>query len=140
MFGPNEIEVTVPSIPRIFFTDVFNPFYIFQLFSMILWYIDEYEIYASSILVTTVISIVFTVWTIRSARKQLRKIVEKHNSQKITAIRSGKEVKISSPELVPGDQIKGNVFSQSSKKYLFVSFLLVFETKNYINMDYKNKT
>ena len=41
---------------------VLSPFYIFQLFSMILWYIDEYEIYASCILFISTVSIVITIW------------------------------------------------------------------------------
>ena len=44
---------------------VLSPFYIFQLFSMILWYIDEYEIYASCILLISTVSIVITVWETR---------------------------------------------------------------------------
>lgn len=67
-YRANIIDVKVPSIAQIFATDVFTPFYLFQLFSVIVWYIDEYEIYASSILATTLLSIIMTIYTIRSAR------------------------------------------------------------------------
>ena len=108
LFGTNIIDVKVPSIPTIFATDVFSPFYIFQLFSVILWYVDEYEIYATSILVVTVMSIVFTVWTIRSARLQLHKVVTKHNSSTVRALRNDKWGEVASRSLVPGDTIQGN--------------------------------
>ena len=84
---------------------VLSPFYVFQLFSVILWYLDAYEIYASSILVTTVLSIILTVWTIRSGRKNLQKMVSKHNSNKAIVFRE-KWHPITTSELVPGDLIK----------------------------------
>ena len=44
---------------------VLSPFYIFQLFSMIIWYYDHYEMYASCILFIATVSIVITIWETR---------------------------------------------------------------------------
>lgn len=47
------------------FFQVLNPFYIFQLFSVILWITDEYHYYALAIVIMSVISIVSSLYTIR---------------------------------------------------------------------------
>lgn len=44
---------------------VLNPFYIFQLFSVILWSADEYYYYAVAILFMSVISIATSLYTIK---------------------------------------------------------------------------
>lgn len=44
---------------------VLNPFYIFQLFSVILWNADEYYYYAAAIVVMSVISIATSLYTIK---------------------------------------------------------------------------
>ncbi|CBY11046.1 unnamed protein product [Oikopleura dioica] len=64
IFGRNEIIVKVPSIIEIFYKEVFNFFYVFQLFSVILWSIDEYVAYAMSILILTIISVVILIYNI----------------------------------------------------------------------------
>ena len=62
LFGENEITVQVPSIFEILCTEILNPFYVFQLFSIILWYYDEYHLYASSIVIITTISMATTTY------------------------------------------------------------------------------
>ena len=64
---------------RILVDEILSPFYIFQVFSILLWMIDEYYIYATSILVITCFSMVTTLLTVRSERKNLQKMVEKNN-------------------------------------------------------------
>ena len=44
---------------------VLNPFYIFQLFSVILWSADEYYYYAAAIVFMSVISTATSVYTIK---------------------------------------------------------------------------
>lgn len=41
---------------------VFHPFYIFQVCTVILWMLDSYEVYASAIIFITVVSICITVY------------------------------------------------------------------------------
>lgn len=48
-----------------FLFQVLSPFYIFQIFSCTLWYIDEYEYYASCIVFISVVSITATVYETR---------------------------------------------------------------------------
>ena len=43
----------MPSIWKIFYEEVVSPFYVFQLFSIILWLCFEYVFYAFSIIIIT---------------------------------------------------------------------------------------
>ena len=52
----------VPSIGAILFSEILNPFYCFQIFSVILWLIDEYVTYAMSIIFMTTASMVTTLY------------------------------------------------------------------------------
>ena len=62
LFGCNEILIFVPSIFEILIREILNPFYVFQLFSIILWYYDEYVLYASSIVIITTVSMATTTY------------------------------------------------------------------------------
>jgi hypothetical protein len=44
----------VYSIPVLLIQEILSPFYVFQLFSVSFWYADEYVLYASAILVSSV--------------------------------------------------------------------------------------
>ena len=103
IYGINEINVQVPSIPAIFYYEVFNPFYVFQLFSYILWMCEEYAFYATTILIITLISIILLIHDIFTQRKRLNKIVSKHNARRATCWREEKWMEIDARDLVPGD-------------------------------------
>ncbi|CAG5110091.1 Oidioi.mRNA.OKI2018_I69.chr2.g4531.t1.cds [Oikopleura dioica] len=105
IFGRNEIIVKVPSVIEIFYKEVFNFFYVFQLFSVILWSIDEYLAYAMSILILTLISVVILIYNIKTNRTRLSEMVQKNNADRVTKIINGKEVSTSAGDLVPGDKI-----------------------------------
>lgn len=61
VFGPNEIVVKESSIVELLFLEVLNPFYIFQLFSFILWFADNYYYYATAILLMSIFGITMSV-------------------------------------------------------------------------------
>lgn len=50
---------------HVFFFQVLNPFYIFQLFSIILWSFEDYYYYASAIVLMSIISIATSLYTIK---------------------------------------------------------------------------
>ena len=52
----------MPSIGAILFSEILNPFYCFQVFSVILWLIDEYVTYAMSIIFMTTASMLTTLY------------------------------------------------------------------------------
>ncbi|XP_077564177.1 polyamine-transporting ATPase 13A3-like [Haemaphysalis longicornis] len=104
LFGDNNISVQVQSVFRIFFQEVLEPFIVFQLFSIILWFSDGYIYYASCIVVMSSLSLVTSVYQIRRNQKALRNTV--HGIDVVTVKRSTGIVKnIWSEQLVPGDVI-----------------------------------
>lgn len=62
---PEEISLFVIIIAPFVSWQVLNPFYIFQLFSVILWSADEYYYYAVAIVLMSVISIATSLYTIK---------------------------------------------------------------------------
>ncbi|CAI5449153.1 unnamed protein product [Caenorhabditis angaria] len=100
-FGKNEIVVNLRPILYLLFMEVITPFYVFQIFSVTVWYNDEYAYYASLIVLLSISSICMDVWQIRSQEKRLRSMV--HSNEEVEVIRNGEEMKIGSEELVPGD-------------------------------------
>lgn len=56
LYGPNSVVVAVKGYWMLFVEEVFNPFYLFQLFSIILWSLDEYYQYATCVLILSALS------------------------------------------------------------------------------------
>ncbi|EFP04782.1 hypothetical protein CRE_29965 [Caenorhabditis remanei] len=100
-YGRNEIVVQLRPILYLLFMEVITPFYVFQIFSVTVWYNDEYAYYASLIVVLSLASIVMDVYQIRSQEIRLRSMV--HSTESVEVIRDGKEMTIGSDQLVPGD-------------------------------------
>ena len=62
VYGPNDIIVPNNSIGYLLITEVLNPFYIFQVASVILWTSDEYYYYAAAIVLMSVSGIISSVY------------------------------------------------------------------------------
>ncbi|KAL1265956.1 hypothetical protein QQF64_003983, partial [Cirrhinus molitorella] len=105
-YGLNEIDVKVPSLFKLLIKEVLNPFYIFQLFSVILWCTDEYYYYAMAIVVMSVISIATSLYTIKKQYVMLHDMVAAHSTVRVTVYRGENETEEAlSTDLVPGDVI-----------------------------------
>nr|XP_056719148.1 polyamine-transporting ATPase 13A3-like [Euleptes europaea] len=103
-YGANQIDVQVPSVPKLLIKEVLNPFYIFQVFSMVLWSLDDYYLYASAILFMSLVSISCSLYTLRKQYILLHDMVAAHNIIRVTVYRGPHETEeIFSTELVPGD-------------------------------------
>lgn len=100
-YGRNEIVVQLRPILYLLFKEVITPFYVFQIFSVTVWYNDEYAYYASLIVFLSLASIVMDVYQIRTQEIRLRSMV--HSTESVEVIRDGKETTIGSDQLVPGD-------------------------------------
>ncbi|TNN84078.1 putative cation-transporting ATPase 13A3 [Liparis tanakae] len=103
-FGVNEIAVKVPSVFKLLIKEVLNPFYIFQLFSVILWSADEYYYYAVAILFMSIISIATSLYTIKKQYIMLHDMVATHSIVRVSVCRANNEIEeMLSTDLVPGD-------------------------------------
>lgn len=72
VFGSNDINVPDHSIGYLLVTEVLNPFYIFQVASVILWTSDEYYYYAAAIVIMSVSGIVSAVYQTKQARNMAK--------------------------------------------------------------------
>uniref|UniRef100_UPI0037E924A7 polyamine-transporting ATPase 13A2 isoform X1 n=2 Tax=Semicossyphus pulcher TaxID=241346 RepID=UPI0037E924A7 len=102
MFGPNLIDVPVKPYMKLLFEEVLNPFYVFQLFSITLWLIDNYCIYAICIFLISLLSISISLYEIRKQSVTLRNMARFVTNVTVRR-KSGAEESVSSEELVPGD-------------------------------------
>uniref|UniRef100_A0A7N8Y9K0 Polyamine-transporting ATPase 13A3 n=1 Tax=Mastacembelus armatus TaxID=205130 RepID=A0A7N8Y9K0_9TELE len=85
---------------------VLNPFYIFQLFSVILWSIEDYYYYAATIVLMSVISVGTSLYTIKKHHVMLHNMVAAHSVVRVSVCRGNKDFEEAmSTELVPGDVI-----------------------------------
>ncbi|KAM5292139.1 putative cation-transporting ATPase 13A4 [Ctenodactylus gundi] len=102
--GPNTIDVEITPIWKLLSKEVLNPFYTFQLFSVCLWFSEDYKEYAFAIILMSAISIALTVYDLREQSVKLHCLVEAHNSITVSVCgrRSGVQ-ELESRFLVPGD-------------------------------------
>ncbi|XP_063677534.1 polyamine-transporting ATPase 13A3-like isoform X1 [Bolinopsis microptera] len=102
-YGPNVIDVPVPSYIVLFFKEALQPFYIFQAFAVVLWMWDDYEQYATAILIITLGSIAITIYEQRKQKNKINKMAA--SSVEVEVLRNGENAVLQSSDLVPGDVI-----------------------------------
>ncbi|GMR62944.1 hypothetical protein PMAYCL1PPCAC_33139, partial [Pristionchus mayeri] len=100
-YGPNLIAVNLKPILVLLFKEAITPFYIFQVFSVAIWYTDDYGYYASVIVVMSLLSLGTDVFQMRQQEKKLRAMI--HSVDEVEVLREGKVQVISSEDLVIGD-------------------------------------
>ena len=66
------IEVPLIPLVTLFFSEIFTPFTVFQIFSFLVWFNNDYAGYATVILVLTAVSICLTVYETRNQKKRIR--------------------------------------------------------------------
>ncbi|ROW15439.1 hypothetical protein VPNG_02325 [Cytospora leucostoma] len=101
VFGSNLIDIEQKSVFRLLVDEVFHPFYVFQIASLVLWSVDEYYYYAVAIFVMSVVSIGTTLVETRATMKRLREISRFECDVRV--LRDGFWQHVPSGDLVPGD-------------------------------------
>ncbi|KAH8384957.1 hypothetical protein KR200_011995 [Drosophila serrata] len=105
VFGDNAITVPLRDAKTLLFLEVLNPFYVFQIFSVILWFTYDYYYYACVILLMSMFGITVSVLQTKKNQDVLIKtvyntgnawVVDPHGSSKAVPTES----------LVPGDIIE----------------------------------
>ncbi|KAF5282157.1 hypothetical protein FQR65_LT02854 [Abscondita terminalis] len=107
LYGPNHISIEVKSYWTLFIDEVFHPFYIFQILSLILWCFDNYYIYASLVFFFMLVTVATSLNQIRSQCQNLHDRLESSTTN-VTVLRANitpieTHSVMSSKELVPGD-------------------------------------
>ncbi|KAK1594718.1 ATPase [Colletotrichum navitas] len=101
VFGNNLIDIEQKSISQLLVDEVFHPFYVFQIASLILWSLDEYYYYAVAIFLMSFGSIATTLIETKATMKRLSEISRFECDVRV--LRNGFWRYVPSSELVPGD-------------------------------------
>lgn len=101
VFGDNLIDIEQKSVGKLLVDEVFHPFYVFQIASLVLWSLDEYYYYAIAIFLMSFGSITTTLIETRSTMRRLREISRFECDVRV--LRNGFWRTVSSSDLVPGD-------------------------------------
>lgn len=83
--------------------EVLTPFFLFQYFSLVIWYNEGYAAYSTALLVITIISIISSIYDTLQANARIRKMAE--TKCRVTVLRCGKEIVINQSDIVPGDLV-----------------------------------
>ncbi|CAH8629289.1 unnamed protein product [Schistosoma intercalatum] len=107
LYGINKIDISLTPIIRLVLNGCLTPFHCFQVFSCVIWYCVEYEIYATCIVVFSVISLIFQVYELRKNERSLKRTVCVSAKVGVCRRYDGKDdfMLVDSTELVPGDLI-----------------------------------
>ncbi|GMM27471.1 putative acid anhydride hydrolase [Martiniozyma asiatica (nom. inval.)] len=101
IFEKNMIEILVKPMFQLLIDEVLHPFYVFQIFSIILWLADDYYYYAFCIFLISILSIIESLVETKSNMERMCKMAKFECP--IRAWRNGFWKEISSADLVPGD-------------------------------------
>ncbi|KAG0341214.1 hypothetical protein BG000_009845 [Podila horticola] len=101
VFGQNLIDVQEKTVGQLLVQEVLHPFYIFQVFSMALWFADDYYYYAACIFIISTVSVVTELVETKKTMRRMRDMSRFTCNTKV--FRSGRWRYVGSEELVPGD-------------------------------------
>ncbi|KDE02331.1 hypothetical protein MVLG_07113 [Microbotryum lychnidis-dioicae p1A1 Lamole] len=101
LFGQNAIDIKARGIVQLLMDEVLHPFYIFQIFSIALWCVDDYYYYAFAIAIISVASIVSTLIETKGNIERMREM--SRFSCPVRVLRDSQWTSDVSDALVPGD-------------------------------------
>ena len=106
IYGKGDLNIEIPSFLKLLFSEFSDPFYLFQVFSVILWMNNDYQAYAFVIIFATIISLFLGAYETRENLLNIEEMA-KFESE-VYVYRSDlngtvNRIKVSSKDLVPGD-------------------------------------
>lgn len=100
-FGPNVFDIPLPQFSELFMEHAVAPFFVFQMFCVLLWCLDEYWYYS---LLTLVMLVMFECTVVQRRIKSLQDLREMRvPPHKVLVFRQGKWSEAWSSELLPED-------------------------------------
>lgn len=75
----------MPSIFKLLFFEIIHPFFVFQIFSVVLWYYDEYYLYSNVIIILTILSLSNNLYETIKNMRRIKKLA--HFETKIKVVR-----------------------------------------------------
>ena len=104
-----DLHIEVNSFIKLLILEFTDPFYIFQVFSVILWMFNHYQIYESLIIVTTIISLIVSTFETRANLLSIQRMAKYSCPINVYRRNDNGEreiLKIDSTELVPATYSK----------------------------------
>ncbi|GMF66866.1 unnamed protein product [Phytophthora fragariaefolia] len=101
LFGVNRITIDKPSIAELLFVKLVHPFYIFQIFSVVVWLFKDYTKYAIVIMAMSTVSLAYEIFSEISNNSRLRSLVR--SNRHVEVVRGSTIARVHETELVPGD-------------------------------------
>lgn len=102
-YGPNTFDIPVPAFTELFKEHAVAPFFVFQIFCVGLWMLDEYWYYSLFTLFMLVVFESTVVWQRQRTLKEFRGMSIK--PYEIYVYRESKWVEVLSDALLPGDLV-----------------------------------
>jgi cation-transporting P-type ATPase 13A2 len=106
LYGHNEIIIRVTPISELLLNEGLNPFYMFQVASCILWFCDDYWMYASCIIVLSAMALSWELYELRKSELSLSKTVYSTGNARVCRNNQGLYEEVDCSVLVPGDIIE----------------------------------
>ncbi|KAF9261090.1 endoplasmic reticulum Ca-transporting P-type ATPase [Marasmius fiardii PR-910] len=121
LYGLNEFNIPIPSFSELFSEHATAPFFVFQVFCVALWCLDEYWYYSLFTLFMLVVFECTVVWQRVRSLTEFRTMAV--TPYPINTYRDGKWSKIQSDQLLPGDVV--SVTRQESQTTVPADILLL---------------
>jgi cation-transporting ATPase 13A1 len=103
MYGPNKFDIPVPTFTELFKEHAVAPFFVFQIFCVALWFMDELWYYSLFTLFMLVAFESTVVWQRQRTMSEFRGMgIQPYG---IKVYRNGKWSEVQTDELLPGDLV-----------------------------------